>query len=103
MSMQQKRDEVDKSNGKENNVVKNLQRAIESVLTPSPSEPTLTTFANAKKRRALVQAKKGEILTAQDVVATLQEEEKKKDENKTLSKKKKTTRFNQYNFDILNT
>ena len=35
--MQPKCDEVDKSNEKENNLVKNLQRAIDSVLTPSPS------------------------------------------------------------------
>ena len=33
--------------------------------------------------------KKGEILTAQDVVARLQEEEKKKDEKKTVSARKR--------------
>ena len=57
MNMQLKRDEVDKSNKKED-VVKNLQRAIESVLTPSPSKPPLTALADAKKRKARVQAKK---------------------------------------------
>ena len=76
MNMQQKLDEVDKFNEKEN-VLKSLQRGIESALTPSLSEPKLRALANAKNRRARVQAQKGEILTAQDVVARLQEEEKK--------------------------
>ena len=58
MSMQLKCDEVDKSNGKEDSVVKNLRRVIESVLTPSPSEPILAALTNAKKRRACVLAKK---------------------------------------------
>ena len=89
MNMQLKCDEVYKSNGKEFNVVKNLRRVIESVLTPSPSEPILTALTNAKKRRARVLAKKGEILTAQDVVARLQEKEKKKDEKKTVSARKR--------------
>ena len=38
----------DKSNEKENNL-KNLQRAIEYLFTSSPSEPSLTALANAKK------------------------------------------------------
>ncbi|XP_065673289.1 uncharacterized protein LOC136090507 [Hydra vulgaris] len=88
VNMQRKHKEVDKTNKKEN-VVKNLQRAIDSVLTPSPSQPTLTVFANSKKRRARVQAKKGEILTVQDVVARLQEEEKNKAEKKTVSVSKR--------------
>ena len=53
--MQPKRDGVDE---KENNVVKNLQRAIESVLTPSPSEPTLTALANAKNVEYVSRQKK---------------------------------------------
>ena len=57
MNMQLKRDEVDKPN-KNKDDVKNLQRAIESVLTPSPSKPPLTALADAKKRKARVQAKK---------------------------------------------
>ena len=56
MNMQPKCDEVDKSNEKENNVVKNLQRAIESVLTPS--QVKLAALANAKKSRACVQEKR---------------------------------------------
>ncbi|XP_065653039.1 uncharacterized protein LOC136080350 [Hydra vulgaris] len=88
VNMQPMHEEVDKFNKKEN-VVKNLQRSIDSVLTPSPSQPTLTALANSKKRRARVQAKKGEILTAQDVVARLQEEEKNKAEKKTVSVSKR--------------
>ncbi|XP_065671687.1 uncharacterized protein LOC136089564 [Hydra vulgaris] len=88
VNMQPKHEEVDKFNKKEN-VVKNLQRAIDSVLTPSPSQPTLTALTHSKKRRARVQAKKGEILTAQDVVARLQEEEKNKAEKKTVSVSKR--------------
>ena len=57
--IQPKHDEVDKSNQKED-VIKNLQRASESVLTPSPSEPILIALVThkCKKRRACVQAKK---------------------------------------------
>ena len=58
MNMQLKRDEVDKSNEKENDVVKNLQRANEFVLTPSLNEPTLRALANARNRRACFQANK---------------------------------------------
>ncbi|XP_065667627.1 uncharacterized protein LOC136087926 [Hydra vulgaris] len=64
-------------------------RAIDSVLTLSPSQPTLTALANSKKRRVRVQTKKREILTAQDVVARLQEKEKNKAEKKAVSVSKR--------------
>jgi len=69
-----------------NQVVEHLQRAIESVLTPSPSQSTVAALANTKKRRARVQAKKGEILTEHDVAMRLNEEEKKRSEKKNPQK-----------------
>ncbi|XP_065672255.1 uncharacterized protein LOC136090074 [Hydra vulgaris] len=55
VNMQPKHEEVDESNKKEN-VVKNLQRAIGSVLTPSPSQPSTCKF---KKTQSTCLGQKG--------------------------------------------
>ena len=58
--------------------VKALKEAVLNVISPSQSEGTKTALANKAKRRSRVQAKVGEVLTAEASVRRLEQEEEQR-------------------------
>ena len=78
---------------------KTLREAIILAITPSPSEETKAAMVNSKKKRKRVQAKAGEVLTAEDVIKRLKEEESAREEKK--KKKETKNKAGQSNFQII--
>ena len=76
-----------------------LREAIILAITPSPSEETKAAMVNSKKKRKRVQAKAGEVLTAEDVIKRLKEEESAREEKK--KKKETKNKAGQSNFQII--
>ena len=59
-----------------------LQDAVMSVVSPTPSAETQAALDNKKVRRKRVQAKAGEVLTAENALKRLEEEERMRDSKK---------------------
>lgn len=58
-------------------------------MTPSPSDETTATMANAKRKRKRVQDKAGEVLTAEDVIERLRQKEIERNAKEASKNKKK--------------
>ena len=65
-----------------------LREIIVSAITPLPTEQKKSAMANSKKKRKQVQAKTGEVLTADDMIERLKEEEYAREKRRERNKKR---------------
>eukprot|EP00794_Sanderia_malayensis_P019809 gene19809-21749_t len=76
-----------------------MKEAVIAAVTPSPSEQTKLAMLNSKKKRKRVQAKIGEVLTADDVVERLRIEQVEREQTK--SKKQAKIVKGQHSFEVI--